>query len=84
MQNLRVFNPCLSDHEAIIFNVMLNKPKPITKTIKYWPISKIDPAIFIKDVRDSSLTSVTSPDPVALVNTYNYELMRLLDVHALL
>ncbi len=71
VQNLLVFNPCISDHEAVLFDVMLNKPRSIVKKIKFRPLSKIDSTCFTKDLSDSILLKDPPSDINTLVSLYD-------------
>ncbi len=74
VQNLSVFKPCVSDHEAVLFDVMLNKPRSVVKTIKIHPLSKIGPSSFTKDLSESVLSFDPLADITALVSLYDSEL----------
>ena len=49
------YNPCISDHEAVIFNVTLNKPATKKRTIKFRSLAKINHEKFNKNLAISSL-----------------------------
>ena len=90
--NLSVFNPMISDHCAISFNIRHNKVKYQRKTFTYRPIKNIDEEAFKNDVLKSLPPSPSpvdlspphkSPSDVdELVIKYNSTLMTLINSHA--
>ncbi len=75
-----------SDHSNIIFSLNLEKPKPVTKTIKFRKTKEINMESFKKDIADKiSETIDQNKDPekylLALLNKYN-SMSEVLDKHA--
>ena len=81
INNLEIFSPSISDHEAVIFDVLLSKPKSVAKVIHYLTIAKIVPKKFCKDLSNSALLHSIHTDPEILVDLFNNELKSLLDLH---
>ncbi len=51
VHNISTFNPCSSDHVAVIVQLHLNKPTPLQKTIRYRNLEKLNVAQFNDDLR---------------------------------
>ncbi len=65
-----------------LFNVKLNKPPAVSKTISYRCLSKINIDKFHADIRQSNIIKGPPDHLPKVINTYNSELTRLLDIHA--
>ena len=53
--DIATLDPVISDHEAIIFTLHLQKPPPVMKTIQYQSIAKINSTDFNNDLTNSNL-----------------------------
>ncbi len=82
VSNIECFNPLISDHYAVLFNVAVERPEPVTKNIKYRSIKKINFGKFREDIRTSSLVTTQSTGVDDLSTIYMSELTRILDHHA--
>ncbi len=82
INKLEIFSPNISDHEAVIFDVLLSKPKSVAKGIHYCTIANIAPEKFCEDLGHSPLLCSTHTDPEILVDLFNNELKSLLDLDA--
>ncbi len=82
VNNIHNFNPQISDHEAIICDLSIAKPPPVTKSISYRCLKKIDFLKFLDDINVSVLIKNPPMDIGELCNTYNTELVNILDRHA--
>ena len=91
--NLSVYDPKISDHSAILFNIRHKKIKYQQKTFTYRPIKHINESNFINDVQNTiaSLPSThTADQPLSespsdlndLVSHYNNTMSTLIDAHA--
>ncbi len=65
-------NPCISDHEVVVFNLHLTKQPNVTKTIKYRPLAKINHDEF-NDLKESILICNPPSDLTMLVSLYHTE-----------
>ena len=80
--NLKIIDG-LSDHNAIMCDLMLDKPHNTTKVILKRHINAIDDAKFCDDIAASDLFfSAPKPDIATKVDRYNSILKTLLDKHA--
>ncbi len=75
------FNPYISDCDAIIFNLHLNKPPHVTKTIKFHSLARITTDAFNKDLANCDPTC-SLHDLLLLVTAYDVELSQLHATHA--
>ena len=82
VSDVSTFNPCILDHESIVFNVSLSKPTTVTRTIVYRSLAKIKHAVFNHDLSMSPLISSLPIGLVDLVATNNSELTQMLNTHA--
>ncbi len=82
IHDLIITDPRISDHMAVIVQLHLSKPTPVKKTINYRNISKIKVDDLIEDLNKSLLVGDPPTDIQLLVNCYDSELTRLLDLHA--
>ncbi len=76
------FNPLLSDHEAIMFDLSIEKPPQVTKSITYRCLRKIDFTKFLDDINLSALLNNPATEVGDLCDTYYTELSSILDRHA--
>ena len=77
-----VRDPTLSDHFAVHCTLKLTKPRAEQHEIKYRKLSSIDMSVFRKDLKDSTVFQETITDLPMLVDKYETELTRVLDIHA--
>ena len=84
VSDITTMGPAISDHEAIVFNLAAQKPKPNTNEIKYRNLKKIDTSKFGNDFNTSKLCNALPQGMNELTTLYNSELLHLLDVHATL
>ncbi len=75
--------PLISDHEAILFSLAAERPRPVKKDIQYRSLKKINFAKFYQDISSSAIGN-TAPfsETFELTALYNTELTRILDAHA--
>ncbi len=79
---LHNFNPGISDHEAVIFELKVNKPRPVTKTISYRSLGKVSYEKLSADI-DASFMMHDHPISINDVTAhYNRELCNIIDKHA--
>ena len=72
----------LSDHFAVHCTLKLAKPRAEQHEIKYRKLSSIDMSVFRKDLKDSTVFLETVSDLPTLVDKYETELTKVLDIHA--
>ena len=82
VSNLHTYNPLISDHEAVVFNLQVAEPPPVSKTISYLCLGKIDFDKFVSDITASPLLLDPPLDVSDISNHYNLELSKILDNHA--
>ena len=83
ISNLNIYNPLISDHEAILFSFAAERPRPVEKDIQYRSLTKINFAKFCQDIGSSALCNAApSAETSELATLYNTELTRILDAHA--
>ncbi len=62
VSNIDIYNPLISDHDAVLFNLAIEKPKPVTKNIQYRSLKKIDYSNFCDDINVSSFYAAQPTD----------------------
>ena len=72
----------ISDHHAILAELICSKPPPISKTVQYRKLKAINHQEFINDIKSSSLYKSPQPNIDQLVAQYNEDLSTILDLHA--
>ena len=77
-----VRDPTLSDHFAVHCTLKLTKPRAEQHQIRYRQLSSIDMNALRKDLKDSTVLQETITDLPTLVDKYETELTRVLDIHA--
>ena len=80
--DLNVKEPCLSDHKAVIFKTIVEKPKLMKNTITFRNWKSIDLSSFAQDISQSELITSPADNVNALVSQYNKVLSELADKHA--
>ena len=76
------FNPSISDHEAIIFDLKVNKPRPVSKMISYRSLGKLSYDKVLADIASSFMLDDTPTDITNATAHYNWELENIMDKHA--
>ena len=82
LTGISIKDPCLSDHKAIIFKTMLEKPKCFRKTIKFRNWKALDFTAFMNDISQSALVTSPPDNVTDIVSKYNDTLCELADKHA--
>ena len=89
IQRVKVWDPLISDHFAIVCEMPLNKPKRSSRIIEYRQTKSIDLEYFRKDItelmmrcHDPSDEEVNTKSVDSLVSTYNSAMTAILDQHA--
>ena len=77
-----VRDPTLSDHFAVHCTLKLSKPRADQHEITYRKLRSIDMSALCKDLRDSTVLQENITDLPMLVDKYETELTRMLDIHA--
>ena len=80
--NIDTFDPAISDHKAVTFNLKLNKPPAVSKTISYRSPSKINIDKILAHLTQSGITQYLPDHLSEVVNIYNGVLTKLLDPYA--
>ena len=80
--DLNIFDPCLSDHKAILFKAMTEKPKFLKKTIHFRNWKNFDMDAFKDELCQSDLTTLSTDNVTSLVCQYNAVLSELVEKHA--
>ena len=75
-------NPHISDHLAVLFDLILCKPLPIIKTIKYRSLSRVDTDSLCQDIINSDLYLTTADSLSDHIAQYISILAALLDSNA--
>ncbi len=82
VSSIDIFNPAISDHEAIFVNLTVDKPEPVNKCIRYRCLKKINFSKFCDDLGISSICTAKMVNVNDLSSLYNRELENILDDHA--
>jgi len=82
LQDVSITDPSMSDHSVIRCSLLVHKPPPQKKWIKFRKIRSIDLNAFKEDILDSVLLSKQGNDVSELAHRYNQVLRELLDKHA--
>ena len=69
----------ISDHFSVIFNLTLEKPVPVRKTVKFRKLKSIDEHKFRKELQDNISEIENKNEAESLVTSYNSVLMKTLD-----
>ena len=72
----------ISDHHAILAELMCSKPPPVSKTIQYRKLKAIAHQDFINHIKSSSLCNSPQANIDDLVAQYNTDLSNILEIHA--
>ena len=76
-----VRDPTLSDHFAVHCTLKLTKPRTEQHEIRYHKLSSIDLSDFREDLKDSTVLQESITDLPTLVDKYETEIKRVLDIH---
>ena len=82
MDGIVVRDPTLSDHFSVHCTLKLSKPRAEQHNIRYRKLRSIDMSALCKGLRDSIVLQENITDLPTLVNKYETELTRVLDIHA--
>ncbi len=82
VSSIDIFNPAISDHEAIFVNLTVKKPEPVNKCIRYRCLKKINFGKFCDDLGKSPICTAKMSNVNDLSLLYNRELESILDDHA--
>ena len=82
IKNIKIINPGLSDHNAVMFEFPTTKPPFPRKSVSCRKYRSIDLEKFKADIDNSILSCPTSNDPDELVQQFHQTLTSLLDQHA--
>ena len=77
-----VRDPPLSDHFAVHCTLKLSKPPAEQHEIRYRKLRSVDMSALCKDLRDSIVLQENITDLPTLVDKYETELTRVLDIHS--
>jgi len=77
-----VRDPTLSDHFAVHCTLKLSKPRAEQHEIRYRKLRSVDMSALCKDLGDSIVLQENITDLPTLVDKYETELTRVLDIHA--
>ena len=77
-----VRDPTLSDHFSVHCTLKLSKPRAEQHNIRYRKLRSIDMSALCKGLRDSIVLQENITDLPTLVDKYETELTRVLDIHA--
>ena len=84
ISNIRVEQCGISDHHIVLFDLNVDKPRPLHKTINYRQTKNIDIPDFINDIKNSGLTNEVSKSATVSdkVDSFNRYMKNILDIHA--
>ena len=82
VDNVMVRDPTLSDHLAVHCNLKLKKPRAERKEIKYRKLNSIDMKSLHNHLKEYTQSQDTVNDLSSLVENYESELTRIMDIHA--
>lgn len=83
VRDLRVHDPAISDHLAVMCKLLFVKPSYKRKEILFRNLKSIDMETFRRDLKDSDLFNLTDDQDLSqLIGSYNHTLKSLLDLHA--
>ena len=84
ISNMRVEQCGISDHHIVLFDLNVDKPRPLHKTINYRQTKNIDIPAFINDIKNSGLTNEVSKSATVSdkVDRFNRFMNNILDIHA--
>ena len=84
ISNIRVEQCGISDHHIVLFDLNVDKPRPLHKTINYRQTKNIDIPAFINDIKNSGLTNEVSKSATVSdkVDSFNRYMKNILDIHA--
>ena len=72
----------ISDHHAVHFDLIMDKPPPPREKVSFRKFSSVDPTKFRSDLAKCDLVTHTSQELDSLVHQYNTQLSSLIDMHA--
>ena len=78
-----VRDPPLSDHFTVHCTLKLSKPRAEQHEIRYCKLRSVNMSALCEDLRDSIVLQENITDLPTLVDKYETELTRVLDIHAL-
>ena len=79
---VKLSDPGISDHSAVHFKLMKEKPSYEKKVITFRKLKNVDPTIFQKDIQSTMLNTSRTTDVSEEVDQYNTILSQLVDKHA--
>ena len=84
ISNIRVEQCGISDHHIVLFDLNVDKPRPLHKTINYRQTKNIDIPAFINDIKNSGLRNEVSKSATVSdkVDSFNRNMKNILDIHA--
>lgn len=82
VRNIKIHDPMISDHLAVLCNLSLKKPPFRKKVISSRKLCTLDIDSFCEDVRNSSIVQEQPMDLDSAVHQYDNVLRSLLDQHA--
>ena len=82
LNNIKVYDPNISDHSAVMCDVFIRKPQFRKEVIFYRKLRSLDMESFLSDVADCPLVIDLSGDLDHLVQQYDTSLGSIMDKHA--
>ena len=83
ISNMRVEQCGISDHHIVLFDLNVDKPRPLHKTINYGHTKSIDIPAFINNIKNSGLTNEVSKSATVSekFDKFNRFMNNILDIH---